>query len=86
MDSRLIINGEEYAVREPPRSANPIERVRVIGRVRSGRWQVEWIEPNLGLVDYLKAVNFLVGSRRPLEALPTAARPLDSRVVHDLNL
>lgn len=36
-----------------------MDKVRVVERVRSGRWKVEWVEPNPGLVDYVKSINII---------------------------
>ena len=61
--------GAEYALREPPRAGVEFQRVRVLEQVRSGRWKVEWIDPNPGLVDYVKSGNLVVPwkQRRALE-------------------
>jgi hypothetical protein len=45
--------GGHYALREKRNS--PIERVKVLEHVRSGRWRVEWVDPNPGLVDFVKS-------------------------------
>lgn len=52
--------GGEYALREPPRAGVEFEHVRVVEKVRSGRWKVEWIDPNPGLVDFVKSANLIV--------------------------
>src|SRR4051794_40851214 len=45
-------------MREPPRPGVEFEHVRVLEKVRS-RWRVEWIEPNPGLVDFVKSANLI---------------------------
>lgn len=60
MELREIKIGVEYAIREPPRPGVPLQRVRVIEAVRSGKWRVEWIDPNPGLVDFVKSKNVIV--------------------------
>lgn len=48
-----------YALREPAREGEPLQHVKVLEKVRSGRWKVEWIEPNPGLVDYVRSRNLV---------------------------
>ena len=36
-----------------------MQKVRVLEHVRSGRWKVEWVDPNPGLVDYVKSANII---------------------------
>lgn len=36
-----------------------MQRVRVVEQVRSGRWKVEWVDPNPGLVDYVRSANII---------------------------
>jgi hypothetical protein len=50
--------GAEYALREPPKRGVEIQRVRVLEQTRS-QWKVEWVEPNRGLVDYVKSMNLV---------------------------
>lgn len=52
--------GKEYALREPVRAGVDFQHIKVLERVRSGRWRVEWIEPNPGLTDYVKSNNLVV--------------------------
>lgn len=59
MEQREIEIGRLYAVREPPRTGGEMQKVKVLERVRSGRWKVEWIDPNPGLVDYVKSANII---------------------------
>jgi hypothetical protein len=56
---RDIKVGDEYGYREVPRHQTPLERVRVLERVRS-QWRVEWIQPNPGLRDYVKTASLVV--------------------------
>ncbi len=60
MEARDIQAGHEYAIREPLRSREPLQRVRIIERARTGKWKAEWIDPNPGLVDYVKSANIVV--------------------------
>lgn len=68
MDQRDIEVGLLYAVREPPRPGVEMQKVKVLERVRSGRWKVEWVDPNPGLVDYVRSANIICrwADRRPL--------------------
>jgi hypothetical protein len=52
--------GEHYALREPVKVGQPFQQVTVLEHVRGTRWKVEWIDPNPGLVDYVKSVNLIV--------------------------
>lgn len=54
-----IVPGRDYAYRPSFRQHTPLERVRAIELVR-GRRKVEWIDPNPGLTDYVRAVNLIV--------------------------
>lgn len=60
MNQDEILPGKEYALREPPRPGVRMERVRVVERVRAGRWRVEWMEPDAGLTDFVKSANLIV--------------------------
>lgn len=66
MNKADIHPGKEYAVREPVGAGGDFQHVRVIEPVRRSHWRVEWIDPNPGLVDFLKSANFIVpwGERR----------------------
>ena len=55
-----IVIGDEYLLREPPRPGAEIQHVKVLEKVRTGRWRVEWLDPNPGLVDYVKSANLIV--------------------------
>lgn len=68
MDHQEIEIGRLYAVREPPRPGVEMEKVKVLERVRSGRWKVEWVDPNPGLVDYVRSANIICrwADRRPV--------------------
>lgn len=59
MQQSEIQIGLRYAIREPTTTGTPMEQVRVLEKVRSGRWKVEWIDPNPGLVDYVKSSNII---------------------------
>jgi hypothetical protein len=63
-----IIIGQEYGYREKPRQKGPLERVRILERVRS-QWKVEWIEPNPGLQDFVKSTHLLTPWRESKEFL-----------------
>jgi hypothetical protein len=58
MNSKDILPGRKYALREP---ANPTELqcVRAAEHIRRDKWRVEWIEPNPGLVDFVKSREIL---------------------------
>jgi len=60
MQKAEITPGQEYAVREVPRSDTPFQHVRVLQHVRGGKWKAEWIEPNPGLVDYVESKSLIV--------------------------
>ena len=45
----------EYAFREKRAPGTPFQRVRAIENVRGNKWKVQWIEPNPGLIDYVKS-------------------------------
>ncbi len=55
MQKAEITPGQEYALRETRASSSPFQRVRVLQHVRGTKWKAEWIEPNLGLVDYVES-------------------------------
>jgi hypothetical protein len=59
MQASDIEIGVEYALREPPRSRVPFQRVPMLERVRGGQWSVEWIEPNVGLTDFVKSASLV---------------------------
>ncbi len=60
MDQADIVLGAGYAIREPVREGVEFQYVRIVAKVRSGRWKAEWIDPNPGLVDYVKSANVIV--------------------------
>lgn len=60
MDRASIVVGQEYGTREPPRPGVELQRVRVLEPVRSGKWRVEWLEENAGLVDFVRSANIVV--------------------------
>jgi len=47
--------GVEYALRERRGVGSPLQRVRILQHVRGNRWKAEWIDPNPGLVHYVKS-------------------------------
>lgn len=59
VDKRSIVPGGHYALRE--RGRQGLQHVRVLGLVRSGRWRAEWVDPNPGLVDFVRSRDLLVG-------------------------
>lgn len=60
MDKNSIKLGVEYAVREPVAVGAEMQRVKVLEPVRAGKWKVEWIDPNPGLIDYVASKNIIV--------------------------
>jgi hypothetical protein len=52
MDKKQIIPGKKYALRDS--GDTEFQLVKVLEQVR-GKWKVEWIDPNPGLVDYVKS-------------------------------
>ncbi len=66
MNRSSIEVGREYAIREPKSATAELERVRVLEHVRADKWRVEWIDPNSGLVDFVRSKAILCrwGERR----------------------
>ncbi len=60
IEQRKIEIGREYGLREPAVAMAPLQHVRVLERVRPGRWRVEWLEPNAGLVGFVLSSNIVV--------------------------
>lgn len=60
MQRAEIIVGEEYGLRENRQLGGPLQRVRIVQHVRGTKWRAEWVEPNLGLVDYVDGRTLLV--------------------------
>ena len=58
MQKASIKPDTEYALREKP--GEPLQRVKVLAHVRGGRWKAQWIDPNPGLVDYIKSSHLVV--------------------------
>lgn len=58
MQKADIHPGQDYALREP--GADEVQRVRVIEHVRRDKWRVEWVEPNPGLVDFVRSNHLLI--------------------------
>jgi hypothetical protein len=82
VDKSSIRPGEEYGVREPPRAGVELQHVKVIEHVRADKWRAEWIDPNPGLVDYIKSQNIVVAwtDRRALLSDERHAVALDTAV------
>src|SRR5437763_1278667 len=53
MQKADIKPGVEYALREK-RSA-PLQRVKIVTRIRVTKWRAEWIAPNPGLVHFVES-------------------------------
>lgn len=60
MQKSKIEVGKEYALREPRGSDRNFQHVRIIEHVRGSKWQVEWIDPNPGLKDYVESSAIIV--------------------------
>ena len=60
MGKLSIIAGKEYAVRERRLAGSPFQRVKVLEHVRRNKWKARWIDPNLGLVDYVGSAQIIV--------------------------
>ena len=58
MDKPNIVPGADYAIRE--HIGDDLQHVKVLAPVRSGKWRAEWIDPNPGLVDYVRSRDVLV--------------------------
>ena len=58
MDKRNIVPGADYAIRE--HVGDELQHVKVLASVRSGKWRAEWIDPNPGLIDYVRSRDVLV--------------------------
>jgi hypothetical protein len=76
MDKSKIVPGREYAIRERPHT--DLQHIKVVEAVRSGKWRVEWIEPNPGLIDYVRSRDIVVewSQRRALLKDEAKARHL----------
>lgn len=55
MQKKDIVPGETYAVREGGLEGAPLQQVRALEHIRRDKWRVEWIEPNRGLIDFVKS-------------------------------
>lgn len=58
MDKNNIKTGKHYAIRE--HAGDELQHVKILELVRSGKWRAEWVEPNPGLVDYLRSRDVVV--------------------------
>jgi hypothetical protein len=47
--------GVEYALREKRGAGVPLQRIRILEHIRGNRWKAEWVDPNPGLVHYVKS-------------------------------
>jgi hypothetical protein len=59
MDSHLISVGAEYAYRKWGGGSMSLDRVTVLQKVR-GQWRVKWVEPNAGLIDFVRSRELVV--------------------------
>ncbi len=60
MEKKHIILGHEYAIREPPTPGAELQHVKIIAHIRRDHWRAEWIEPNPGLVDFVRSASIIV--------------------------
>jgi len=94
MEQGKIEVGVDYGYREVPKQTEPLQRVRVLERVRT-KWRVEWIDPNPGLQDFIRGIHLVVEWRdrkvflrdeaswnRLLESSDTAWSGFDHPVSH----
>jgi hypothetical protein len=58
MEQADIHIGKHYEYRDRPGDEG-LQQVKVLEKVRS-KWRVEWLDPNPGLVDYVKSANLVV--------------------------
>ena len=61
MNKTEIKPGAEYAFREKRQTGLPFQRVEVFEHVRGYKWRAEWVEPNLGLIDYIESCQLIIG-------------------------
>ena len=71
MRAENIEFGAEYALRDPPKLGVELQRVRVLAQVRK-QWKVQWIDPNPGLVDFVRSI-CLVAPWKDLGTIPRSA-------------
>lgn len=62
MQAFEIHPGNEYGYRDNPKQEGELQRVKVLEHVRS-KWKVEWVDPNPGLVDYVRSAQLVVAWR-----------------------
>lgn len=60
MNRDAIKPGTEYAFREKRTFGAPLQRIRILQHIRHNKWRAEWVEPNLGLTDYVESSQILV--------------------------
>lgn len=60
MQKAEIKVGKEYALREKLKPNEPFQHVKILQHIRRNKWKAEWIEPNLGLVDYIESQHLVV--------------------------
>jgi hypothetical protein len=58
VEQRDIHVGKHYGFRDRPGDEG-LQQVKVLEKVRA-KWRVEWVDPNPGLVDYVKSSNLVV--------------------------
>jgi hypothetical protein len=75
-----VVVGNDYGYRQNLKRHTPLERVRAVEIVR-GRWKVEWVDPNPGLTDYVRAINVVVPWKDGKAFLRDEAR-MDTLVAH----
>jgi hypothetical protein len=52
--------GTQYAVSEKRIPGTPFQRVKILEHIRRNKWKAKWIDPNPGLVDYVKSGDLIV--------------------------
>jgi hypothetical protein len=58
MDKKSIMPGKHYGIRE--HAGAELQHVKILEPVRSGKWRVQWVKPNPGLVDYIRSRDVVV--------------------------
>lgn len=49
----------EYAFREKRSATCPSQCIRLIEHIRGNKWKANWIDPNLGLIDYITTAQII---------------------------
>jgi len=60
MEKSKIKIGRHYAFREKRQPGVPFQQIRILEHTRGKKWKAEWIDPNLGLVDYVDSKQLVV--------------------------